>query len=83
MRSNIEATRRLFWDGPRHFEPWLDDEDDTRDGTPSPNFHTTPTGGRLGPICDFACNRPTYTEDLQWNRVSDMEPYLPLGHRGP
>ncbi|GBM34840.1 hypothetical protein AVEN_208042-1 [Araneus ventricosus] len=36
---------------------------------------------------DLACNRPP-TTDLQWNRVSNLEPSgpevetLPLGHRG-
>ncbi|GBM49144.1 hypothetical protein AVEN_179751-1 [Araneus ventricosus] len=43
---------------------------------PSPNFHVKPTGGRLAT-----------THDLQWNRVSNLEPsspkveILPLGHR--
>ncbi|GFX45878.1 hypothetical protein TNCV_3607391 [Trichonephila clavipes] len=36
-----------FGDGPRNFEPWSSDEDDTWAYTPSPNNHTTPTGGRL------------------------------------
>ncbi|GFV67607.1 hypothetical protein TNCV_4622871 [Trichonephila clavipes] len=34
-------------DRPRNFKPWSIDEDDTRAGKPSPNFHTTSTGGRL------------------------------------
>ncbi|GFX95059.1 hypothetical protein TNCV_3605181 [Trichonephila clavipes] len=34
-----------FDDGPCHFEPWSSDVDDTCAGTPSPNYHTTPTGG--------------------------------------
>ncbi|GFV66570.1 hypothetical protein TNCV_3894611 [Trichonephila clavipes] len=34
-----------FGDGPRNFEPWSSDVDDTRDGTPSPTYHTTPTEG--------------------------------------
>ncbi|GFV57815.1 uncharacterized protein TNCV_3071941 [Trichonephila clavipes] len=38
---------RAFGDGPRHFEPWSSDQDDTGAGTPSPNNHTTSTGGRL------------------------------------
>ncbi|GBN54889.1 hypothetical protein AVEN_19154-1 [Araneus ventricosus] len=25
----VAATRGLFWNGPRYFEPWSDDEDDT------------------------------------------------------
>ncbi|GBN84815.1 hypothetical protein AVEN_212101-1, partial [Araneus ventricosus] len=51
------ATRGLFWDGPRNFEPRSDDEDGICAGTPSPNFHATPTGGRLATTYDLACNR--------------------------
>ncbi|GBN61340.1 hypothetical protein AVEN_265253-1, partial [Araneus ventricosus] len=58
LTSRFEATRGLFWDGPRNFEPRSDDEDDTCAGTPSPNFHATPTGGRLATTHDLACNRP-------------------------
>ncbi|GBM82808.1 hypothetical protein AVEN_20252-1, partial [Araneus ventricosus] len=42
LTSHFEATRALFWDGPRNFEPQSDDKDDTRDHTPSPNFRITP-----------------------------------------
>ncbi|GBO37621.1 hypothetical protein AVEN_107512-1 [Araneus ventricosus] len=45
--TRFEATRGLVWGGYRKFEPQSDDEDDTRAGFPSPNFRTTPTGGRL------------------------------------
>ncbi|GFU74558.1 hypothetical protein TNCV_616041 [Trichonephila clavipes] len=38
---------RAFGDGPRNFEPWSSDVDDTLAGTPSPNYRTTPTGGRF------------------------------------
>ncbi|GFS98880.1 hypothetical protein TNCV_3528591 [Trichonephila clavipes] len=31
---------RVFGDGPRHFEPRSNDENDILAGTPSPNFHT-------------------------------------------
>ncbi|GBN24247.1 hypothetical protein AVEN_18723-1, partial [Araneus ventricosus] len=37
----FEATQELFWDGPCYFELQSDLEDNTRAGTPSPNFHTT------------------------------------------
>ncbi|GBM76355.1 hypothetical protein AVEN_36972-1 [Araneus ventricosus] len=43
VTSRFEATRGLFWDRPPNFEPRSDEEDDTRVGTPSPNFRTTPT----------------------------------------
>ncbi|GFV90655.1 hypothetical protein TNCV_2223711 [Trichonephila clavipes] len=38
---------RTFSDGPRKFTQWSSDEDDICSGTPSLNYHTTPTGGRL------------------------------------
>ncbi|GFW70316.1 transposable element Tcb1 transposase [Trichonephila clavipes] len=38
---------RAFGDVPHNFESWSGDEDDTRTGTTSPNFHTSPTGGCL------------------------------------
>ncbi|GBM82288.1 hypothetical protein AVEN_214686-1 [Araneus ventricosus] len=47
LTSRFEATRGPFWDGPRHFEMRSDNENNTSTGTPSPNFRTTPTGGRL------------------------------------
>ncbi|GBM91409.1 hypothetical protein AVEN_204279-1 [Araneus ventricosus] len=34
LMSSFEATRGLFWDGPRNFEPRSDDEDDTRADKP-------------------------------------------------
>ncbi|GFX31825.1 hypothetical protein TNCV_171581 [Trichonephila clavipes] len=38
---------RAFGDGPCNFEPWSSVVDDTGAGTSSPNYHTTPTGGRF------------------------------------
>ncbi|GBN45112.1 hypothetical protein AVEN_160271-1 [Araneus ventricosus] len=58
LTSRFEATRGLFRDGLRNFESRSDDEEDTWDGTPSPNFHAKPTGGRLDTTYDLACNRP-------------------------
>ncbi|GFU77408.1 ATP-binding cassette sub-family A member 1 [Trichonephila clavipes] len=43
--DNSTFYMRAFGDGPCNFEPWSSDEDHTRAGTPSPNYHTTPTGG--------------------------------------
>ncbi|GBM90447.1 hypothetical protein AVEN_111253-1 [Araneus ventricosus] len=57
LTSRSEATRGIFWDGPRKFEPLSVDEDDTRAGIPSPNFHATPTGGRLATTYSLKCNR--------------------------
>ncbi|GFU12993.1 RNase H domain-containing protein [Trichonephila clavipes] len=33
---------KAFGDGPRNFEPWSSDEDETCAGTPSPRYHTKP-----------------------------------------
>ncbi|GBM69681.1 hypothetical protein AVEN_49054-1 [Araneus ventricosus] len=38
--------------------------------------HTTPAGGRLASTYDLACNMPI-PPDLQWNRVSNLEPSGP------
>ncbi|GFV59507.1 hypothetical protein TNCV_4791251 [Trichonephila clavipes] len=38
---------RTFDDGPRNFEPWSSNEDDTWACSPCPNYHTTPMGGHL------------------------------------
>ncbi|GBN55509.1 hypothetical protein AVEN_119255-1 [Araneus ventricosus] len=50
---------------------------------PSPNFRTTPAGGRLTPTYDLACSRPKYTTELQWNRVSNLEPSGPKAETLP
>ncbi|GBO02109.1 hypothetical protein AVEN_90746-1, partial [Araneus ventricosus] len=52
------ATRGLFWDGPRNFEPRSDDEDDAWAGASYLSFRTTPTGRRLATMYDLTCNRP-------------------------
>ncbi|GBM26986.1 hypothetical protein AVEN_47186-1 [Araneus ventricosus] len=54
---------------------------------PFPDFRSTPAGGRLPPMYDLTCNRPTYTADVQWNQVSNLElsgpevETLPIGDR--
>ncbi|GBN96841.1 hypothetical protein AVEN_64763-1 [Araneus ventricosus] len=58
LMSHLEAMRGLFWDGPCNFEPQSDDKDDNQAGTPSPNFHATPTGEHLATMDDLTCNRP-------------------------
>ncbi|GBO13396.1 hypothetical protein AVEN_129743-1 [Araneus ventricosus] len=58
----FEATRGLFWEGPRNFELRSDDKDEL-----------------LAHESDLACARPTYTEDLCWNRISSLGP---SGHGG-
>ncbi|GBL95929.1 hypothetical protein AVEN_227154-1 [Araneus ventricosus] len=54
----FEATRGLFWDGPRNFEQLSDGEDDIRAGAPSPSFRATSAGGRLATAYDLACSGP-------------------------
>ncbi|GBM45108.1 hypothetical protein AVEN_251836-1 [Araneus ventricosus] len=58
LASRFEATRGLFWDGPRNFEPRSDEEDDISAGLSSPNFRAIPVEGCLATTYDLACNRP-------------------------
>ncbi|GFW88096.1 hypothetical protein TNCV_217681 [Trichonephila clavipes] len=71
LQSSISG---IIWDGdytraygdiPRHFEPWSSDVDDTRAGTPSPNYHTIPTGGHFISRQIERALLP-YTVDLYW-----------------
>ncbi|GBN05801.1 hypothetical protein AVEN_88105-1 [Araneus ventricosus] len=88
ITSRFEATRGLFRDGPRNFEPRSDDEDNTSAGTPSPRFRATPAGGRLATTHDLACSRPHTRRIFSGiGFVSNLRPSgpevetLPLGHR--
>ncbi|GFW97461.1 hypothetical protein TNCV_4991371 [Trichonephila clavipes] len=54
---------RAFGNGPRNFEPWSNDVNDTCAGTPSPNYHTTPTGGRFSSRQIYRASLP-YTAGL-------------------
>ncbi|GFV56777.1 hypothetical protein TNCV_153191 [Trichonephila clavipes] len=72
--ENMEKLHERFRrQRPRNFEPWSSDEDDTGAGTLSPNFHTTPTRGRL---CSRQIQRASlpYTAGLYWYwaRTRDM-----------
>ncbi|GBM15889.1 hypothetical protein AVEN_258433-1 [Araneus ventricosus] len=78
LTPRFEATRELFWDGPRNFEPLSDD--DTYAVTPSPNFHATPTGGRLATTYELTCKRP-HTRRI-FSGIGFEAETLPLGHRG-
>ncbi|GFV50940.1 hypothetical protein TNCV_302011 [Trichonephila clavipes] len=69
--SHLSTTTypRTLGDGPRHFEPWSSVEDDTVTGIPSPNYHTTPTGG---------CGQPNFGgPPVDRDRLN-----APLGCRG-
>ncbi|GFV78186.1 hypothetical protein TNCV_1036541 [Trichonephila clavipes] len=46
-RVGVTSYTQTFGDGPRNFEPWSNDEDETGAGYLSPNYHTSPNGGRL------------------------------------
>ncbi|GBL91472.1 hypothetical protein AVEN_136953-1 [Araneus ventricosus] len=67
--SRFEATRELFLDVPRNFEPRSDDEDDTRAGIPSPNFRT--------PAYELTCNRPHTRRIFNGNRLRTWNPPAP------
>ncbi|GFU13463.1 hypothetical protein TNCV_937721 [Trichonephila clavipes] len=42
--SPYKICTRAIGNGPWHFEPWSNDNDNTELAYPSPNFHSTPTG---------------------------------------
>ncbi|GBM41944.1 hypothetical protein AVEN_142916-1 [Araneus ventricosus] len=59
LTSHFEATRRQFWDGPRHFEPWSDEEDDTRAEPPSLQTSTPQQWEEVwSSTYDSTCNNP-------------------------
>ncbi|GBL96896.1 hypothetical protein AVEN_182491-1 [Araneus ventricosus] len=63
----VRTARRLFWDGPRYFEPRSDDEVDTCAGTAPPSISNAPAGGSLTPYILFSVQQVQYTTDLLWN----------------
>ncbi|GBM26981.1 hypothetical protein AVEN_47183-1 [Araneus ventricosus] len=67
ITSRFEATRGPFWDGHRNLEPLSNHGDDTRAGSPSPNFRTTPAEGRLTPYARFNLQKAQNATNLQWN----------------
>ncbi|GBM54495.1 hypothetical protein AVEN_189529-1 [Araneus ventricosus] len=71
LTSRFEATRGLFRDGPRNFEPRSDDEDDTLAGNPFSKFPLHTDRRRLATAYDSVQQAP-YSADLQWNRVSKL-----------
>ncbi|GBN27730.1 hypothetical protein AVEN_62142-1 [Araneus ventricosus] len=46
----FEASQEIFWDGPRNFEPQLDDEEDTSVGTSLPMLPHHTNGERLNHV---------------------------------
>ncbi|GBN69870.1 hypothetical protein AVEN_18086-1 [Araneus ventricosus] len=44
---------------------------------PPPNFRSTSVGGHLTGDVIFNVQQALYMADLQWNRVSNLEPYGP------
>ncbi|GBN89661.1 hypothetical protein AVEN_246505-1 [Araneus ventricosus] len=71
LTSCLEATRGPFWNGPRHFGPWSDNEDGIY-LSKLPHYQRED----VSPISDLTCIRPTNMVDLRWNRVSILEPRL-------
>ncbi|GFW12303.1 hypothetical protein TNCV_2489471 [Trichonephila clavipes] len=45
--TTSDSYTRAFGDGPRNFEPWSITWTTPELASPSPNYHTTPTGGRF------------------------------------
>ncbi|GBM86128.1 hypothetical protein AVEN_75403-1 [Araneus ventricosus] len=86
--SRFEATRGPYWKGPRNFEPRSDNEDDTLSGISSPNFPSTPAGGRFTHDVRFSVHQThkhggssaesSFERVTLWTRSRD----LPLGHHG-
>ncbi|GBM03688.1 hypothetical protein AVEN_134915-1 [Araneus ventricosus] len=56
LASLFEATRELFWNGLRYFQPLSNDEDATRACTPYPNIHTTPAGDARPSMSDLSAD---------------------------
>ncbi|GFU44242.1 hypothetical protein TNCV_2151961 [Trichonephila clavipes] len=44
VKEQLQGYLRAFGNGPSNFEPWSSGEDDTRGGTPSSSYQSTPTG---------------------------------------
>ncbi|GBN71044.1 hypothetical protein AVEN_35445-1 [Araneus ventricosus] len=94
--SSFEATRELFWDGPRNFEQRLDDEDGTTFSRFSHHTNTSPSipvdykqREDVSPYTyDSACNRPVTRWIFNgigfriWKPSGFEAGTLPLGHRG-
>ncbi|GBN09281.1 hypothetical protein AVEN_261527-1 [Araneus ventricosus] len=48
--SRFEATRELFWDGPRKYEPWSNKENDTGANTPLSKLPRHTSGRTFAPV---------------------------------
>ncbi|GBM12486.1 hypothetical protein AVEN_220876-1 [Araneus ventricosus] len=60
LTSPLEATRGLFWVGPRNFELWSDDEDVNL------SLQLLSNGRIFEPTTDLTCTRFTFIVDLWW-----------------
>ncbi|GBN62819.1 hypothetical protein AVEN_129494-1, partial [Araneus ventricosus] len=58
LTSHFEATRELFWDGPRQLNRGQMARSTPELAPPSPSFRITPAGGLFTPTHDLAFNRP-------------------------
>ncbi|GBM10889.1 hypothetical protein AVEN_42142-1 [Araneus ventricosus] len=74
LKTYFEATRGLFWDRPRNFEPLS--EDDTCPGT---LLSKLPHQQSLDTTYSLACNRPHTRRIFSGIEFRTTEP---LGHRG-
>ncbi|GFT24530.1 uncharacterized protein TNCV_3253371 [Trichonephila clavipes] len=65
LNSDYETTRALLAMGPQLLNPAQVTRTTPELTTPSPNFHSKPTGGRLSPDT-FDVHQLLYTMGLQW-----------------
>ncbi|GFY07622.1 hypothetical protein TNCV_4094921 [Trichonephila clavipes] len=74
---------RAFGNGPRYFEPWSSDVDDTSGVTSSPNYHTTPRED-VSALDRFSVHRyPTWRGMPRTHDEACHDPIpIPLGYRG-
>ncbi|GBN74974.1 hypothetical protein AVEN_203360-1, partial [Araneus ventricosus] len=70
----FEERRGLFWERPRNFEPWSDNEDGILDDSTYSNSRATPAAEHLTPM-ELMCIRPAYTTILRWNRAWHLKPF--------
>ncbi|GBL72112.1 hypothetical protein AVEN_115120-1 [Araneus ventricosus] len=77
LTSRFEATRRIFWDGPRNVEPRSEPRT-IPDLSPALRTSVPQQWENVQPMkSDLMCSKPKYTAVYQRNRVSNLEPSRP------
>ncbi|GBM09077.1 hypothetical protein AVEN_87684-1 [Araneus ventricosus] len=75
----LGSNRGLFWDGPRHFEVQLDDEDDMQSGTPLSGFHAPPAEDVSPATEHLTCIRPNLSSAGAEFFHTEAETFLTTG----